>query len=53
MENHEGMATGIINGCAYKGRLKDLWEDLTKLLNSEGEPTRDVEGWKKVQLTII
>ncbi|XP_036347899.1 uncharacterized protein LOC118757280 [Rhagoletis pomonella] len=46
MESNPDMAKGFIKGDKAKSDMQ--WRELVNELNSNGPPTKDVMGWKKV-----
>lgn len=48
MENHPDLATGRLSVTNAKEKFRELWMELSNILNSLGYGTRTVEKWQKV-----
>lgn len=48
MESHPDLAKNFSKG--DRVAVEEKWKELTTLLNAEGPPQKDVNGWKKVSI---
>ncbi|XP_055915205.1 uncharacterized protein LOC129948289 [Eupeodes corollae] len=48
LKENSGIKKGILNAPEYKAKNKELWDEITVVLNSLGPPVKTLDGWKKV-----
>ncbi|XP_055910685.1 uncharacterized protein LOC129945048 [Eupeodes corollae] len=48
LKENSGIAKGILNAPKYKAKTRELWDEITVVLNSLGPPVKTSDGWKKV-----